>query len=124
MSSPQGMGKSKAWNRWTDSETRYLRAHREDGAELIAAALGRSIESVRSKAREMGISLVFRTLPVCPVCGTRQVRPNTRAGSHGMCPACWEMRKADSMRERSAELAATRVYDAQKKRAKRRRGNA
>ena len=107
--------------RWGEHETRYLVRHRDDGAELIAEALGRSTDSVRSKAKRLGVELTYRKLEICPVCGTSYVRPNTKAGTHGMCVSCWDRRKADTMRERVAEIRAAREYDAAKKKYRRAR---
>ncbi|WP_306792626.1 hypothetical protein [Collinsella ureilytica] len=38
------------------------------------------------------------------------------AARHGLCPVCWERRKASAMRERNAFEAARREYEAAKKR--------
>lgn len=107
---------TKDWRRWSDNDVRYLRRHRDDGAELIAEALGRTPASVRNKAARLGVSIGYRQLETCPLCGAYPVRPGTRAGSHGMCCTCWERRKAENMRERAAEERAQREYDAAKKR--------
>lgn len=96
--------------RWTDSEVRYMSAHRSDGAYLIAHVLNRTAFSVQCKAAEMHISLGRKPMKVCSICGTYFVRDN-KAGRYGMCQVCWERRKADAMRERAAERAAQRDYD-------------
>ena len=44
--------------KWTDEEKRYLVTYKTDGAERIAAALGRSVISVRVMACRMHVSLV------------------------------------------------------------------
>lgn len=101
--------------RWTDAEVRYLWAHREDGSLVIAHVLKRSPLSVRVKAARLHISLGRKPMKLCPVCGTYFVRDN-KAGRYGMCQVCWNRRKADAMRERAAEMAAQRDYDAAKHR--------
>lgn len=101
---------SQPKKRWTLADTRYLSAHRTDGAYLIAHVLGRSVISVQHKAARMGISLGRKLGAVCPVCGTYHVRDN-KAGRYGVCQVCWERRKANAMRERAAERAAQRDYD-------------
>lgn len=109
--------------RWTDSEKRYLVAHREDGANLIAICLHRTPHSVQCQANRMGISLARRVGEVCPVCGTFHLRDN-RAGRHGMCQTCWNKQKAAALAEKRAEDDSVRAYERAKyyrKRDKRRR---
>lgn len=101
---------------WTSGEERYLSQHRTDGAALLAHALGRSVSSVRTKASRLGVSLRPRPGDVCPVCGTYQIRPRTAAAGQGMCPVCWELRKAKAMEERRAMREAVRAYERAKKR--------
>lgn len=101
---------------WTDAEDRYIVSHRDDGAYLVAEALGRSASAVRHRASRLGVRLAYRKLGRCPVCGIRLVRPGTYAGRHGMCLACWERRKADAIRERRVEQDAVREYDREKHR--------
>lgn len=115
------MKEPKTWNakvprhKWTDEEERYLIQHRSDGADLIAHALGVSVPAVKHKASRLGVSLRPKPGEICPLCGCYVIRPHTDAGRHGMCPACWERRKADAMRERRAFQRAKEDYEAAKK---------
>ena len=43
--------------KWTTREIKYLEDHAEDGAEAIAEALGRSVQSVKAQAKRFGLSL-------------------------------------------------------------------
>ena len=109
--------------RWTDAEKRYLVAHREDGARLIAICLHRTPKSVKNQASRMGISLERHVGEVCPVCGEFHLRGN-RAGRHGMCQTCWNKQKAAALAEKRAEDDSVRAYERAKyyrKRDKRRR---
>lgn len=96
--------------RWTDAEKRYLVAHREDGAHLIAICLHRTPQSVKHQAHRMGISLERHVGEVCPVCGTFHLRGN-RAGRHGMCQTCWNKQKAAALAEKRAEDDSVRAYE-------------
>lgn len=83
----------------------------------------RSINAIKCKASEMGVSLSPRQSGTCPVCGTHPIRDGTAAARHGMCVPCWTRHLADLKREQAAVEAARREYDAYKKRLKRlRRG--
>lgn len=104
----------KSYRTWTNKEERYLKQHRTDGAELIAHALGRSVYSIKSKAKLLHISLMYAPGDICPVCGKHALRKGTVAAKHGMCLVCWERRKADQMRERAAEERERRRYDCYK----------
>lgn len=109
--------------RWTDAEKRYLVAHREDGAYLIAACLHRTPKSVARQAERMHVSLERHVGEVCPVCGAFHLR-NNRAGRHGMCQTCWNKQKAAALAEKRAEDDSVRAYERAKyyrKREKRRR---
>lgn len=100
---------------WSREELSYLRDHRRDGSQSVAAALGRTPHAVRNKASQLGISL----LPIahdrgelCPACAMREVDPTTVAGRNGLCHVCYLRRKADEARNRAAEIRARRDYDA------------
>lgn len=107
---------SQTLRHWTSADERYLRQHRTDGAALLSCALGRSRRAVEVMASRLGISLRPSTGGVCSVCGCYEVRPHTDAGRAGMCPVCWERRKAKAMEERNAMREAMRAYEAAKKR--------
>jgi hypothetical protein len=102
---------------WTTEEERYLARHRTDGADLLAHVLGRSVRAVRVKASRLGVSLAARPGEVCPMCGCYEIREHTEAARHGLCPVCWERRKAKAMEERRATRAAQQGYERAKKRA-------
>ena len=109
--------------RWTDAEKRYLVAHREDGAHLIAICLHRTPKSVARQAERMHVSLERHVGEVCPVCGEFHLRGN-RAGRHGMCQTCWNKQKAAALAEKRTEDDSVRAYERAKyyrKRDKRRR---
>ena len=104
---------------WSNSEKRTLSRNRNEGADAIAAILGRSPNSVRVMASKMHVSLRVSPGDVCPVCGVHEIRPHTAAARHGMCPTCWT-KKLTSLREEEASLRqAERDYQAAKKRAQR-----
>ena len=86
--------------------------HRTDGADLLAAALGRTRKAVERKAAALGVSLRVSPGEVCPECGCYEVRERTEAARHGLCPVCWERRKAKAMEERAATIRERRRYDA------------
>lgn len=100
---------------WTNREERYLRQHRNDGAELLAEVLDRTVASVKLKAHRLGVSLAYRPGDICPLCGEHTIHPDTVAARHGMCIVCWERRKADQMREARAEQRVRSEYERQKK---------
>lgn len=77
---------------WTTGELKTLSTMRNEGADAVAAILGRSPKAVRRMASKAHVSLRVRPGDVCPVCGMREVRPHTSAGRHGMCPTCWTER--------------------------------
>lgn len=104
---------------WTTRELKVLSTMRNEGADAIAAILGRSPKAVRRMASKSHVSLRVRPGDICPVCGMREVRPHTSAGRHGMCPTCWTERLT-RLREKKAGLRqAEREYQAAKKRAQR-----
>ena len=99
--------------RWTDAEKRYLVAHREDGAHLIAICLHRTPKSVARQAERMHVSLERHVGEVCPVCGEFHLRGN-RAGRHGMCQTCWNKQKAAALAEKKlTELEQTQLGQAE-----------
>lgn len=106
---------------WTDEEERWLRRHRNDGRAAVAAALGRTEESIRVKARRLGIEVPERPTvgELCPMCGYRRITPGTEAARSGICITCHERRKREVYEARRDELAEARAYDAAKKRARR-----
>lgn len=112
----QAVSRANPRRAWTDEETRWLSAHRGDGADALARALGRSVLAVKVKASRMGVSLARASGGICPICGKYEMRPGTRSARQGMCPVCWELRKAHAMEERAAMAAARRRYDAAKHR--------
>lgn len=101
--------------RWTDEEKRYLVTYKTDGAERIAAALGRSVIAVQIMACRLHVSLAESEGELCPRCGVRRIRKGTSAYRHGLCPVCWESEKAEAMRERRAFQRARREYERAKK---------
>ena len=78
--------------RWKDAEETYLAEHAGDGAEAIAAKLGRSVRSIQCKASVMGISLVVRFR--CPRCGKDTFKPLSK--STGWCRKCSIDESADT----------------------------
>lgn len=111
--------------RWSDSENRFISAHRADGYVLISEglrALGyeRSPDAVKKHAeRALGIHLKLAPdggARKCIECGRWDARPNTDAGRAGFCQACWERRKAQAYAEATDELRAKREYAREKKR--------
>ena len=69
-----------------------MRSHAADGPDLVAAHLGRTASSVKSKAQELGVSLC--RVPwaadgdLCPRCGARPVRKGAPGWREGLCEAC------------------------------------
>ena len=102
-------------HRWTDEERRYIKQHRGDGAALLAYVLGVTPKAVQRVAEKMHVSLRITKGDICPVCGLETIRDRTDAARYGMCPSCWERRKAEAMRERRRFEAAHRDYEAAKK---------
>lgn len=107
--------KSRFSKRWTDEEKRYLISHKTDGAELIAAALGRSIISVQIMASRLHVSLERIESELCPRCGMYRMRKGTAGYRQGLCPVCWEQEKAYAIRERKAYQRARQDYERAKK---------
>lgn len=107
--------KSRFSKRWTDEEKRYLISHKTDGADLIAAALGRTVVSVQIMACRLHVSLRREEGELCPRCAMYRVRRGTIAYRYGLCPVCWEREKTDAMRERKAFQRERQDYEAAKK---------
>lgn len=107
--------KSRFSKRWTDEEKRYLISHKTDGAELIAAALGRTIISIQIMACRLHVSLERIESELCPRCGKYRMRKGTSGYRHGLCPVCWEQEKAYAIRERKAFQRARQDYERAKK---------
>ena len=78
--------------RWKAHEESYLQEHAGDGAQAIADALGRSIQSVKSHASRMGVSLCVRWH--CPKCGKYTYKPLTKWS--GWCRRCSIEESADT----------------------------
>lgn len=97
---------------WTDSELRYLRSHADDGAPMVALALGRTARAVRAKAARLGVALAGRWEQgdVCPMCGHRMVRSMVGYRQGGVCDACWARVRAEALRERTREERARADY--------------
>jgi len=86
--------------RWKAKEEEYLVAHAADGADSVAAALGRSVASVKVHASRMGVSLAVRHH--CPRCGRWSYTPlSVRTG---WCRKCSVEASADSAAERNREM--------------------
>lgn len=101
-------------SRWRASEKSYLRAHCRDGAEAVAAALGKSRSAVESMASRMGLSLSrapWRPGDVCPRCGAHEVEEGAPGWAEGLCPPChWDV-LAERSERKAAEIEARRAYD-------------
>ena len=119
---PVSSGREHVYRYWSTAEIRYLRQHRLEGADAIAAALSRTPASVRIAAHRHKISL-FKVAPgdLCPRCAARTVTAGTAAARQGLCIVCYEREKAALRRQAAAEEAAHREYEQAKKEAQRRR---
>lgn len=104
--------------RWTDEERRYLIAHAPDGYIMLAMALGRSENAVRSQADKMGVTITMRPRlgGICPLCGLHRLREGGHKHAYrmGVCPSCYESLKADALGERVDMLREYRRYQATK----------
>lgn len=97
---------------WTTQEIEYLETHASDGAEAIAFALNRSVQSVKHQASRYGFSLRRRWQ--CTHCGHVTFTPLSQ--STGFCSACTKKlqafetaRQIKQMEDDAArDLAATR----------------
>lgn len=85
---------------WNTSEIRYLEEHAHEGASAIAAALGRSTESVKQQAKAYGISL--RKKWHCPKCGHWTYKPLN--SSTGWCAPCTKAERRHQLEEEVREL--------------------
>lgn len=105
---------------WTTREIAYMEEHASEGAQAVAAALGRSAESVRQAASRYGVSLRVRWH--CPRCGHVVYSP--LSARTGWCEACTrasrlpalrravEDARAEAERVRAVEREAQRLYAA------------
>lgn len=119
---PVSSSQEHVYRYWSTAEIRYLRQHRLEGAEAIAAALNRTPASVRIAASKHKISL-FKVEPgdLCPRCAAHTVTAGTAAARQGLCIVCYEREKAALRRQAAAEEDAHREYEQAKKEAQRRR---
>lgn len=81
--------------RWTTREIGYLEEHAGEGAEAVAEALGRTVQSVKNQASRYGISLRKRWQ--CTRCGAITHKPLSAVT--GWCSICTK----EQRRERIAE---------------------
>lgn len=102
--------------KWTTREIEYLEDHANDGAEAVAANLGRSVESVKAQARRYGVSL--RKSWDCPKCGMRVGKP--LSSRTGWCAACTKEqsveRIADEVRNLEEEVRRNERIDRERQR--------
>ena len=100
--------------RWTSREIKYLEDHGSEGADAVAKALNRSVDSVRRQANRYGVSL--RRSWLCPNCGQRTFKP--LSGRTGWCAACTKEARAAEIAEevRDMEREATRQREADRER--------
>lgn len=103
-----------------------MRRYQSEGVEVVYEMLRdrdgnptRSIDAIKCKASEVGVSLSQRQSDTCPLCGNHPIREGTAAARHGMCVPCWTRHLADVKREQLAVETAHREYEAYKKRLKR-----
>lgn len=86
--------------RWRRYEEEYLKKHAGDGAKEIAEHLGRSVQSVKSHASRIGISLYKRWY--CPNCGKYTYKPLTEWS--GWCRRCSIEASADTAAMKNREI--------------------
>ena len=86
--------------KWTTREIKYLEDHAEDGAEAIAGALGRSVQSVKAQAKRFGLSL--RRAWQCPKCGMHVHTP--LSPKTGWCQSCTLEHRNERIAEQVREL--------------------
>lgn len=86
--------------KWTTREIKYLEDHAEDGAEAIAEALGRSVQSVKAQAKRFGLSL--RRAWQCPKCGMHVHTP--LSPKTGWCQSCTLEHRNERIAEQVREL--------------------
>lgn len=113
---------------WTTRELKYLEEHGSEGAEAVAKALNRSVDSVRRQANRYGVPL--RRSQLCPKCGQRTFKP--LSGKTGWCSSCTKEARAaeiaeevsdmerEAMRQKEADRERQRLYS-RKSRAKKSR---
>lgn len=93
--------------RWSTREIRYLSEHAGDGAEAIAEALDRSVDSVRAQASRCGISLRRRWQ--CPRCGRMTYQPLNRRT--GWCQSCTKEEHVRELKEQALEMREEAVRE-------------
>lgn len=104
--------------RWTRREEAYLCGHAGEGSKAIAAALGRSVGSVKVHASRLGVSLRLST--ICPRCGHVTHSPLVKWS--GWCRKCSVDESADRAAERNRRVRAEvdeerrRIQDAERRR--------
>ncbi len=81
--------------RWQPWEVAYLRDHAEEGAEAIAARLGKTVRAVEVKASREGVAL--RRIWQCPRCGRGTYLPPSKWS--GWCRRCSVEAGIDKARE-------------------------
>lgn len=86
--------------KWTTREIKYLEDHAEDGAEAIAEALGRSVQSVKAQAKRFGLSL--QRAWQCPKCGMHVHTP--LSPKTGWCQSCTLEHRNEHIAEQVREL--------------------
>lgn len=86
--------------RWTTDEIRYLEDHAQEGAAAVAAALGRSTESVKQQAKQYGISLRRRWH--CPKCGHWTRKPLN--GKTGWCAPCTKAKRRSELEQEVRDM--------------------
>ncbi len=91
---------------------------RNEGADAVAAILGRSPKAVRRMASKAHVSLRVRPGDVCPVCGMREVRPHT-GGKARHVPDVLDGEAHPGAEEEACQKRAEREFQAAKKRAQR-----
>jgi len=104
--------------RWTTREVSYLAAHATEGAEAIAAHLGRSVKSVKCCAARYGISLQVRYF--CPRCSRYVLAP--LSPKSGWCRTCSIRESHDNAAQKNNEVRKEleaeqrRIADAERER--------
>lgn len=86
---------------WTTGQIRYLDENCHEGAEFIAAQLGKSVSAVQVMASRRGVSLKKRYQ--CPKCGATVANPLN--STTGWCANCTKEERAKRYAD---ELAAER----------------
>lgn len=86
--------------RWRVHEEAYLRDHAGEGAQAIADALGRTVQSVKTHASRMGVSLYRRWH--CPRCGRWTYTPLSKWS--GWCRKCSIDESADTAAMKNRQI--------------------